>query len=311
MLILLTEFRLPFAITASRIDNPANSLVLVSSLDLLSSTTGSYQFTVPSLYESSSDTSVAYNIELRVNSSSDTLSISKTITLQVLSSSQVAELIASTDPTTITDSAAMASFVVLAAQNIVQSSALETQTTATMLAAFQAYQALTGDTTITCIDSIHCSGQGTCIATTDTSDSTNPLCTCNTGWGGRSCNKNATQLQQAQELLEVAMTSLLSSSPTASTVSFQLLAIQAVITDPDLIATSSAVPSLMKDTVISSYNLLCPSSSSSTSTTTTTSSVGVPTTLLSSLATVAFSLPYQFSSALSDSVTLDELSASV
>ena len=281
-----------FTIIASRSDNPANQLVIASSLDLLNSSTNSYSFTVPSLFEDSSEQSVVYNIQLIADSSSDSLTLSKTITLQTLSTEQAAELIANTDPTTLTEPAAITNFVILATQNLVQNSSLETQTTAAMLTAFQTYVTLTGDSSVTCVDAIHCSGHGTCIATTGTTASTNPLCTCDSDWAGLSCNKDAQQLQQTQQHVEVAMTNLLSTSPTASTVGSQLSAIQSVSADSDLIATGSAVPSLMSNTVISSYKVL----SSST-----------PRALLSSLLAAAFSLPFQFSSALGDSNTLDQL----
>ena len=292
---------LNFTIIASRTDNPLNNLIIASSLDLLSSTDG-YQFTIPSLFEAASEESVVYQIELRADSSSDTISVYNTIVLQTLSSSQIAELIANTEPSTLTESTAMASFAIMVARSLVQNSSLETQTTNNMIRAFQAYQALTGDTSVTCVDSIHCSGYGTCIATTGTTDSTNPLCTCNSGWGGRSCNKDAQQLQEAQEDLEIVMTNLLRTSPTTSTVASQLLAINSVVADPDLFASSSTVPILMANTVIASYDVIVPSSSSTTQ-----SSASNSQALLSSLVNAAFTLPFQFSSVLDDSIILDEL----
>ena len=281
-----------FTIIASRSDNPTKQLVIVSSLNLLNAATSSYSFTIPSLFEASSEQSVVYNIELRANSSSDSLTFSKTITLQTLSTEQAAELIANIDPTTLTEPTAITNFVILATQNLVQNSSLETQTTTAMLAAFQTYVTLTGDSSVTCVDAIHCSGHGTCIATTGTTDSTNSLCTCDSGWGGHSCNKDAQQLQQTQQNVEVAMTNLLGTSPTVSSVGSQLSAIQSVSADSDLVANGSAVPSLMSNTVISSSSILSSSS---------------PRALLSSLLAAAFSLPFQFSDVLGDSSTLDQL----
>ena len=135
---------------------------------------------------------------LEADSSSDVLAVSTTIVLQSLSADRASQLIANTDPTTLTTTAAMTSFVILTTQNLVQSNALETQTTEAMVTAFQTYQTLTGDYSITCISSIHCSGHGTCSSFNDTSSSSSPLCKCDPGWGGNACNKDDQQLQQAQ-----------------------------------------------------------------------------------------------------------------
>ena len=290
---------LTFSIAAYRNDNSNNKRNIAQSLDLLSSlSSGGYQFTIPSLFESQNENDVVYRIELLAESSSDLLTVSKTIILQPLSSNRVAELIANTDPATIKEPVAMSNFAVLTAKNLIQSNSLETETTKAMLTAFQTYQTLTGDYSVTCIDSIHCSGHGTCFFTAGSTSSTGYQCACHQGWSGSACNKDSLQLQQAQQKLEVALTGLLSTPPTTSTVGSQLLAIQTTAKEPDLIATSITMPSLMSKTLISGYKVI---SSSSESTKASSRSI------LSAVADAACSLLAIFSNALDSNNDIEQL----
>ena len=288
---------LTFSITAYRNDNSNKKVNIAQSLDLLSSSSSSgvYQFTIPSLFESQNERDVVYRIELLADSSSDSLTVSKTIILQPLSSDKVAEIIANTDPTAITEPAAMSNFVILTAKHLIQSNELETETTKAMLTAFQTYQTLTGDYSVTCIDSIHCSGHGTCNSTADT-----PQCVCEEGWSGSACNKDSQQLQQAQKQLEAVLPKLLNTAPTIRTVGSQLLEVQIATKELDLIPANSSVPSLMSQTVISSYKVVSMTSSTETS-------PSSSREILSSLADAAFSLISQFSSLLDSNSDINSL----
>ena len=289
-----------FSILASRNDNPKAKIVIALSLDMLNSSSlyfGGYNFTIPSLYEGEDEKDVVYRIELEASSSSDSLSLSKTIILQPLSSDKVSQLIADIDPAAITESEAMSNFIVLTTQNFIQSNVLETQTTNAMLAAFQVYQTLTGDNSITCVDTIHCSGHGTCITTTGTNSSTNPMCKCDPGWGGIACNKDAQQLQQAQNQLGVLLTKLLGTAPTPSTMNSQLLVVQMATRDPDLITNGGSMLRLMSQTVISSYRIIDSSSSAPSSS----------RSALSMIADAAFSLISLLSNGLETGANLDQL----
>ena len=297
---------LTFTIIAYRNENSNKKVIIANGLDLLSSLSSSnsssegYQFTIPSLFESQNEKDVVYRIELLADSSSDLLTVSKTIILQPLSSERVAELIANTDPATITEPAAMSNFVVLTAQNLIQSNELETETTKAMLTAFQVYQTFTGDYSVTCIASIHCSGYGKCIDTIGTTSSTGPQCTCEEGWSGSACNKDSQQLQQAQKQLEAVLPKLLNTTPTIRTVGSQLLAVQIATKELDLIPANSSVPSLMSQTVISSYKVVSMTSSTETS-------PSSSREILSSLADAAFSLISQFSSLLDSNSDINSL----
>ena len=294
------DLALTFSITAYRNDDSNNNKVnIANGLNLLNSTSNSssegYKFTIPSLFESQNETDVVYRIELLADSSSDSLTVSKTIILQPLSSDKVAEIIANTDPRTITEPATMSNFVVLTAQNLIQNNELETETTKAMLTAFETYQTLTGDYSVICIDSIHCSGHGSCNSTADA-----PQCICDEGWSGSACNKDSQQLQQAQKQLEVALTGLLNNTPTVSTVGSQLLAIQTAAKEPDLIPANSSVPKLMRETVISSYKVVSWNSSAKVSPSSSRST-------LSSIADAAFLLLSQLNSLLDSDGDLNSL----
>ena len=269
--------QLNLSIIAYRSDNPAQKVFIATSLNLLStSTSATYKFTIPSLYEQQNEQSVVYAIELTAKSSSDSISLLKTVTLQPLSQNKIAQLIANIDPSKITEPSAISSFVTLITQNILQNSEVETQTTATMITAYNLYQAMTGDYSVSCVDSIHCSGHGFCSV----GSSVTTLCTCDSGWSGINCNKEATSLQQAQSILKTLLTNSLAAPVTASSVGFQMTAIQTAIKDPDLITPGSGLPNTMATFLNKAYKV-------------------APVSVLPTIADTAFTLPLQFSDDLS------------
>ena len=273
--------QLKFSITAYRSGNPAQKVFIATSIDLVSS----HKFTIPSLYEQQYEQNVVYTIELTAQSSSDSISQLKTVTLQSLSQERITQLIANIDPRIITEPSAISNFITLITQNVIQNSEVATQTTTSMLAAYNLYQAMTGDFTVTCVDAIHCSGNGYCSP----GSSTTTMCTCDAGWGGINCNKEANSLQQAQGLIKTLLTNMAAKTPTVNIVGVQMSAIQTAVRDPDLIAPGSGLPNSMASFMTKAYKV-------------------APSSVLPTIADTAFTLPLQFSDDLSSAELQNMLS---